>query len=268
MLIPKPKKAGWPRDTSTSLNDPGAMSREVGDRLREFRTDAGLEVAELAARTRISARYIQALEEGRFDLLPGSFFARGFIKSICAELDRDPDPLLEEVLAIQEEESAEEENGSNGPGSRKTIPLCATACVLVFLVIGGIWLYGGGNGEGRTEETIREEAVPPPEPAVPVQVPEVIPPAEPVREEEPLEELDLVIRAIERTWLRIQTDSSEPWETTLRTGDEIQLRGIERISLFIGNAGGILFELNGKRFGPPGSSGQVISSYVITRDNL
>ena len=48
----------------------------------------------------------------------------------------------------------------------------------------------------------------------------------------------------------------------------VHLRANESIVLLIGNAGGIFFELNGKRFGPPGSHGQVISNYVITRDNL
>ena len=86
--------------------------------------------------------------------------------------------------------------------------------------------------------------------------------------EEPIVELDLLLRATEKTWLRIQADSSEPWETTMKTGDEIRLKAVERVALFIGNAGGIRFELNGKRFGPLGTQGQVISNYVITKDNL
>jgi len=77
-----------------------------------------------------------------------------------------------------------------------------------------------------------------------------------------------LLRATEKTWLRIQADSSEPWETTMKTGDEIRLKAVDRVALFIGNAGGILLELNGKRFGPLGTQGQVISNYVITRDNL
>ena len=247
----------------TSLNDPHVMAKEIGEKLRKLRVDAGIQISDLAVRTRISARHIQALEEGRLDLLPGPFFARGFIRSICAELGQDPRPYLEAVTALQDEEKVEEENGLEGPGSRKTIPLLFTAGILVILVMGGIWLYGTG-GE-KTPEEISPEPVP--GSAEPASAPEpLVVPEAPLAE--PLEELDLVIRAIERTWLRIQTDSSDPWETTLKTGDEIRLKGMERISLFIGNAGGILFELNGKRFGPPGSSGQVISSYVITRDNL
>ena len=87
-------------------------------------------------------------------------------------------------------------------------------------------------------------------------------------DEDPVVELDLLLRATEKTWLRIQADSSQPWETTMKAGDEIRLKAVDRVALFIGNAGGILFELNGKRFGPLGTQGQVISNYVITKDNL
>lgn len=229
-----------------------------------------MEVAELASRTRIGARNIEALEADRLDLLPGPFFVKGFIRSICRELGKKPDPFLEMVAGLQEEELEGEERG---PGPRKALPLWLTAGVLLLLVLGGIWLYGNGRNEEPVPaqpETLAAQ----PEPAIestPAPVP-VQEPAPAVVPEPPapevVEELDLAIRAIERTWLRIQTDASEPWEATLKTGDEVRLRATERITLFIGNAGGLLFELNGRNFGPPGSSGQVITSYVITRDNL
>jgi len=253
-------KDGLPRDTWISLTDSNDMFRELGERLRSYRVDAGFQIAELAERTRISPRYVQALENGRIDLLPGYVFVKGFIRSICAELDRDPEPLLEIVERAEEEETAEEKNGSND--SRKVFPLFLTTGVLLVLVIGGIFLHGGGEKESNQNPSdvyVSPEAI-----LETLNGPDSF---SALGENHP-EELDLVIRAIEKTWLRIQSDSSQSWETTMKTGDEIRLKGMERVSLFIGNAGGILFELNGKRFGPPGSRGQVISNYVITRDNL
>ena len=262
----------------TLSNETRATGKTLGESLRQIRIEAGLEVAELASRTRIGARNIEALEEDRLDLLPGHFFVKGFIRSICGELGQNPDPFLEMAAGPQEEELDGEERG---PGPRKALPLWLTAGVLLFLVLGGIWLYGnGGNQEPAPAQPEPLAARPepaepaPPDPAiegtpapVPVQEPlPVVAPEPPAPEE--VEELDLAIRAIERTWLRIQTDASKPWETTLKTGDEVRLRAAEKITLFIGNAGGLLFELNGRNFGPPGSSGQVITSYVVTRDNL
>jgi cytoskeletal protein RodZ len=236
------------------------MFRELGERLRSYRVDAGVEIEDLSARTRIAARNIQALEQGDVDLLPGQAFVKGFIRAICAELDRDPEPILELYNQKIEELSAEEENGA--PDNRKTFPLILSVGVLIVLIVGGFLLHGGTQKD--PEQAGGDEAT--------VSISSAINPTEEASfastVQEAPRELDLVIRAIERTWLRIQADSSQPWETTLKTGDEIRLKAMDRIRLFIGNAGGILFELNGKRFGPPGSQGQVISDYVITRDNL
>jgi len=229
---------------------------ELGERIRSYRTDAGVEIVDLALRTRIGARYLQSLEEGRLEDLPGPVFVKGFIRSVCSELGRDPIPLMELVNQIHVDEPAEESDGTNG--SRRVMPLLLSGVLLAGLVTGGIMLHGGGEEEGdqaAVQPVVTEQTIPVIE-------------QEGFASEEPIVELDLLLRATEKTWLRIQADSSEPWETTLKTGDEIRLKAVDSVTLFIGNAGGILFELNGKRFGPLGKEGQVISNYVITRDNI
>ena len=244
--------------TWTSSNEALILARELGERLRSYRTDAGLEIKDLALRTRISARYLQLIEEGQLEDLPGPIFIKGFLRSICSEIGRDPSPLMELVDQIHVEQPAEEPDATNG--SRRVIPLILSGVLLAALVTGGIFLHGG------SEEGEKGEQSTPPPPASEQMRPE--PAQEGFVTQEPVVELDLLLRATEKTWLRIQADSSEPWETTMKTGDEIKLKAVDRVALFIGNAGGILLELNGKRFGPLGTQGQVISNYVITRDNL
>ena len=247
------QEASW-----TSSNEKRVLARELGERIRSYRTDTGVEIADLAIRTRIGARYLQSLEEGMLDDLPGPVFIKGFIRSVCAELGRDPLPLMELVDQIHVEEPAAETDGTNG--SRRVTPLILSGVLLAGLVTGGILLHGGDKEiEDRDQATVQPVASQQGEPEAA---------QEGFTSEEPIVELDLLLRATERTWLRIQADSSEPWETTMKTGDEIRLKAVDRVALFIGNAGGILFELNGKRFGPLGTEGQVISNYVITRDNL
>ncbi len=244
--------------TWTSSNEKHVLARELGERIRSHRADAGVEIADLAVRTRIGARYLQSLEEGALEDLPGPVFIKGFIKSVCLELGSDPYPLMDLVDQIHFEEPPEEADGTNG--SKRVAPLVLMGVLLAGLITGGILLHGGGK-EG---ENAKQAAV---QPAVTQQTGSEVA-QEGFASEEPIIELDLLLRAIEKTWLRIQADSSEPWETTMRTGDEIRLKAVDRVTLYIGNAGGILFELNGKRFGPLGAQGQVISNYVITRDNL
>ena len=243
--------------TWTSSNETLVLARELGERIRSYRTDAGIEVADLAIRTRIGARYLQSLEEGRLEDLPGPVFVKGFIRSVCGELGRDPFPLMELVDQIYVEAPAEETDPGNG--SKRVAPLILSGLLLAGLVTGGILLHGGKNDNESDRSSVQSE------PAGQVV-------AEADQEQfigdEQVVELDLILRATEKTWLRIQADVSEPWETTMKTGDEIRLKAMDSVTLFIGNAGGILFELNGKRFGPLGKQGQVISNYVITRDNL
>ncbi|MDF1536860.1 MAG: DUF4115 domain-containing protein [bacterium] len=242
-----------------SSNETHEAEKELGERLRSYRTDSGMEIGELAVRTRITARHIAALEEGQLHVLPGQIFIRGFVRSICQELGRDPEPLFAILDGALVAEPQEETDASNG--CKRPTPLILSGLVLVALILGGILIHGKGNEEkparNVTEaafDTADQSVTEPPEGRQAVQ--------------EAVRELDLLIRAIDKTWLRIQPDNAEPWETTMRAGDEIALKATERITLFIGNAGGVLFELNGKRFGPPGAQGQVISNYTITRDEL
>jgi len=244
--------------TWTSSNEALVLARELGERIKCHRTDAGMEISDLAARTRIAARLLKSLEEGKLGDLPGPVFVKGFIRSVCSELGRDPVPLVELVDQINVVKDPEEETEISN-GSRKITPLVLSGILLAGLIVGGILLHGGNEAGPGNEVSVQQEL------AVEDAL-EVAP--ETAAREEAAVELDLLLRATEKTWLRIQADTSEPWETTMKTGDEIRLKAVERVELFIGNAGGVLFELNGKRFGPLGTQGQVISSYVITKDNL
>ena len=54
---------------------------ELGSSLREARVRRGVELAQVAAETRIRTRYLQALEDERFELLPGSVYGKGFLRA-------------------------------------------------------------------------------------------------------------------------------------------------------------------------------------------
>ena len=53
---------------------------EVGKRLRSARIEKGYTLDDLQQITKIQKRYLLALEQGKFDELPGDFYVRGFIK--------------------------------------------------------------------------------------------------------------------------------------------------------------------------------------------
>ena len=68
---------------------------ELGSLLREAREAKGLTLAEAQQTTRINSRYLQALEEGRYDQLPTQAHVRGYLRNYAKYLMLDPNPLLE-----------------------------------------------------------------------------------------------------------------------------------------------------------------------------
>src|SRR3974390_1780461 len=69
---------------------------DIGTTLRDARKRQGLELPECELQTRIRARYLSALEEERFDQLPETAYARGFLRSYATFLGVDARVLVEE----------------------------------------------------------------------------------------------------------------------------------------------------------------------------
>jgi hypothetical protein len=69
---------------------------EIGSSLREARSRRGLELAQVERDTRIRARYLSALEEERFDVLPAPAYARGFLRTYAEYLGLDGQRFLDE----------------------------------------------------------------------------------------------------------------------------------------------------------------------------
>lgn len=71
------------------------MTESVGENLRVAREERGLSIAEVAQSLKFAPRQIEALEQGRFDLLPGGTFVRGMVRSYARLLKLPPEPMLE-----------------------------------------------------------------------------------------------------------------------------------------------------------------------------
>ncbi len=67
--------------------------REIGCMLKEVRMARGLEVGDIARKTRISAHFLKDMEEGQFNRIP-NVFDRGYLKIYANFLELDAKPLL------------------------------------------------------------------------------------------------------------------------------------------------------------------------------
>ena len=74
-------------------------ARGCGDRLRDARTAAGLSVQEVATRLRMPVHVVQALEEGRWQVIGASVFVRGQLRSYARLLGVDVEPFLDAEIA-------------------------------------------------------------------------------------------------------------------------------------------------------------------------
>jgi len=117
-------------------------STPFGEHLRREREMRGVSLDEIAAATRISTRFLEALESEQWERLPGGAFNRGFIRSIARFLGIDEDALVAEY--------AYEHKDSGGlhasPVSSEKIPrnwrpIAIVAIILVVLVAGGTLVY-------------------------------------------------------------------------------------------------------------------------------
>ena len=72
---------------------------EIGSSLREARIRHGVELAQVDADTHIRTRYLKALEDERFDLLPGDAYARGFLRTYADYLGLDAELFVDEYKA-------------------------------------------------------------------------------------------------------------------------------------------------------------------------
>ncbi len=69
---------------------------EIGNTLREARLRRGIDFPQAEADTKIRAKYLRAMEEEQFDLLPATSYVRGFLKSYAEYLGLDGRLVLDE----------------------------------------------------------------------------------------------------------------------------------------------------------------------------
>src|SRR5690606_26982011 len=68
----------------------------IGARLKEARMEKDISLDSLQDTTKIQKRYLVAIEEENFSILPGKFYAKAFIKEYAIAVGLDPNELMEE----------------------------------------------------------------------------------------------------------------------------------------------------------------------------
>lgn len=69
----------------------------VGAELKSAREARGLSISEVAQQVKFAPRQLEALEQDRYELLPGGTFVRGMVRSYARLVKLPPEPLLERI---------------------------------------------------------------------------------------------------------------------------------------------------------------------------
>jgi cytoskeletal protein RodZ len=150
---------------------------EIGETLREARMRERIDVSEIEAQTKIRAKYLRALENEEWDLLPGPTFVKSFLRTYATALGLDGKALVEEYRLSYERPSEPAEpivssprrvrvprGSGGGPGpSRGYMALVGIVGVVIVLLIVGLVSGGGRNGSttntsARTDTSAKHRA--------------------------------------------------------------------------------------------------------------
>src|SRR5215204_5598421 len=139
----------------------------IGDTLREARMRQRLDIADVEQKTKIRAKYLRALENEEFGMLPGPTFVKTFLRTYAEALGLDPHMLVEAYRASYEPRDETEQLQPLGPAAggrdrrRPRPPLgpwlaigaVVLAVVAALLVIGLVGDDDDGEPERASQDT-------------------------------------------------------------------------------------------------------------------
>ena len=249
----------------------------TGDTLRRERERQELTIQDVEQGTSIRAVYIEALENGEYDKLPGEVYAKGFIKNYANFLNLDADSLSKEFVAeisppiaevvdgVAVEEKVEETpkpksaklkvtelqepdiklKKRGGSSSNSSSMMIIAAVVLIAVFAGGFWYYMKNN----PEEVVQVN---------PPQQTEVTPPTNPVSAAVPQDGVNIQATFDGDCWTRVYVDGAFVYEGVPAAGQTFDWHGVDGVTIRVGNAGAVGIIMNGQDLGRLGAIGEVM----------
>lgn len=258
-----------------------------GERLKREREKRGVTLDEISVATKIGTRMLRALEEEKFDQLPGGIFNKGFVRAYAQQLHLDEDQAVADYLSAI---------GANQPGgvsevSQQTFPLeireerppvdtvaqVPWGWLAVGLLIAALAFSSWSLYSRRSRADVKatppnvdvapqvattpavantpSEKVSPPEPRPSSSSPPaaaVV--AAPVT---PTGSFTVLVKAAEDSWVSITADGKEIMQDTLVAPAEKSATAKKEIVIKAGNVGALQFSFNGRALPVQGDTGQV-----------
>lgn len=223
------------------------MKENVGYLLKRTREVREIELEDIAKKTKISVRFLKAIEEERWDILPGDVFIKGFIKTYAQYLGLNPDEVVERYS--QERISIQKPEIKVLPKKSFKINYLWIFSGLFLLVIlfsfSFILLKGSKKTIKKDEsETLKKERIE----VKPVEKVQII--------KEDLPEIELLFTR--HCWLKVEVDGKNVFEGFKEASDRLEYNFKESFVLKVGDAGALQLIKNGVPQPSLGDDGQPV----------
>jgi len=249
-----------------------------GEELRREREIRSISLKEIADATKISKRFLEALERNDHKTLPAPVFTRGFVREYARYLGLNSDEMVNRYnYAASGDERIEKTAHlerlvqlQNPPPPKQGIPppyaridrnIYILAAIMIALAAVSVWAIRSRR-QSRAAELAQQETA---ARAVP-NAQEVSPPAEPPGSDSVLR---LTLELTGDSWIVLEADGKTVINDVVRSGERRRFEAKDRFRFRrIGNAGGVALTLNDRRLPPLGGEGEVVKERVFDRTSL
>lgn len=205
------------------------MEKSIGQILREAREKQKLKLEDVHKKTRISMKYLLALEEDRASDFPGEAYFLGFLRTYAKFLGLNGEELVEKYrqtkISLSIEESARVEKTESPIISQLVVHYRWTGILLGLLIVLLVYFLSSRLSFKKKSGM--------PSPPVSVSIPQE-------------KKLILEAKANTDSWLRVIADGNLLYEKILSSGTEKRWEAKEKFHLRVGYVPGIEMKLNGK----------------------
>ena len=256
----------------------------IGDKLRNERERQNLTIQDIAKGTSIRSLYIEAIEKGEYDKLPGKVYAKGFVRNYAAFLRIDADAAVqqfteenhpedaaaaaerEERLQAVEERTRDEARAKLATGSDFRERTAADSsrqnswliAVIVILVAGGAYFLLSMDDNNSASKAPAKQVTQTAKKAVSSTKPADKQPAETTPAAKKIDGVELVAKFTDRCWTQVVADGKTVYEGTMEAGKSQTWKGKSKVVITAGNAGAVELSVNGQTMGKAGDIGQVV----------
>ena len=229
-----------------------------GERLKRERELREVSMDELTKATRISTRFVEALENEDWAKLPGGVFGHGFVRTIARYLGLNEEALLGEYDSARAEHSpaAAPKPEERIPSPPKWLPVAAVLVALLLLI--GVF-YAGRYGWRRfaanraAKKTGAAAVSGSAQPQLDAGSGQAGAPSS----------LELTVSTSAATRVRVVADDKLLLDAELPAGENRRFSANQQFEVTAGDSSAVLLELNGKAMPPlgaPGASGKMVLS--------